>query len=142
MYGLSSLKESEKQIRKEKSMERLTTRHSGVAVIKDKSKMKEAMEKLARYEDLEDANLQAKDLVAVKVTVYLEIKDSEVYGGKGSVGYSEYSLRGNAVMLSIDSMEFANIAKHESTNLFGVPEECIRIISEEEYSENTDDDEE
>lgn len=32
-------------------MERLTVRHSGVAVIKDKSKIKEAMEKLARYEE-------------------------------------------------------------------------------------------
>lgn len=32
-------------------MERLTTRHSGVAVIKDKSKIKEAMERLARYEE-------------------------------------------------------------------------------------------
>lgn len=33
-------------------MERLTTRHNGVAVIKDKSKHKEAMERLARYEEL------------------------------------------------------------------------------------------
>ena len=32
-------------------MERLTTRHNGVAVIRDKSKHKEAMEKLARYEE-------------------------------------------------------------------------------------------
>lgn len=36
-------------------MERLTTRHNGVAVIRDKSKHKEAMEKLARYEDIEDS---------------------------------------------------------------------------------------
>lgn len=34
-------------------MERLTTRHCGVAVIKDKNKLKEAMEKLAAYEDAE-----------------------------------------------------------------------------------------
>lgn len=32
-------------------MERLTIRHSGVAVIKDKSKIKEAMEQLALYEE-------------------------------------------------------------------------------------------
>ena len=36
---------------KEENMERLTTRHNGVAVIKDKSKHKEAMEKLAYYEE-------------------------------------------------------------------------------------------
>lgn len=33
------------------SMERLTTRHNGVAVIKDKSKHKEAMEKIKRWDD-------------------------------------------------------------------------------------------
>ena len=41
-------------------MERLTIRHSGVAVIKDKSKLKEAMEKLARYEELEEQGLLLK----------------------------------------------------------------------------------
>lgn len=35
-------------------MERLTTRHKGVAVIKEKSRHKEAMEKLARYEEMEE----------------------------------------------------------------------------------------
>jgi hypothetical protein len=33
-------------------MERYTTRHHGVAVIKDKDKLKEAMQRLAEYEDL------------------------------------------------------------------------------------------
>lgn len=32
-------------------MERLTTRHSGVAVIKDKTKLKIAMERLAKIEE-------------------------------------------------------------------------------------------
>jgi hypothetical protein len=43
-----------KKLSKRYKMERLTTRHNGVAVIKDKSKHKEAMEKLAHYEDLEE----------------------------------------------------------------------------------------
>lgn len=34
---------------------RYTERHGGVAVIKDKSKHKEAMEKLAKLEDAEEA---------------------------------------------------------------------------------------
>ena len=46
-------------------MERLTTRHSGVAVIKDKSKLKDAMEKLAHYEDLEEQGLILKKADAV-----------------------------------------------------------------------------
>lgn len=41
-------------------MERLTTRHCGVAVIKDKTKLKEAMEKLATYEDAEEQKSQCK----------------------------------------------------------------------------------
>lgn len=41
-------------------MERLTTRHCGVAVIKNKSKLKEAMEKLAAYEDAEDKKVRCK----------------------------------------------------------------------------------
>ena len=33
---------------------RLTERHCGVAVIKDKTKLPQAMEKLAKYEDAEE----------------------------------------------------------------------------------------
>lgn len=39
-------------------MERLTERHCGVAVIKNKSKLKEAMEKLAEYEEAEDQKVR------------------------------------------------------------------------------------
>ena len=38
-------------------MERLTEYHCGVAVIKDKKKLKDAMQKLANYEDLEEQGL-------------------------------------------------------------------------------------
>ena len=41
-------------------MERLTTRHNGVAVIRDKSKLKEAMGKLAGYEEAEEQGLLLK----------------------------------------------------------------------------------
>lgn len=56
-------------------MERLTTRHNGVAVIKDKSKHKEAMEKLARYEELEE--LQEGILVVLNKDGVAELYDSE-----------------------------------------------------------------
>ena len=39
-------------------MERLTERHCGVAVVKDKSKLKEAMEKLAAYEEAGEKNIK------------------------------------------------------------------------------------
>ena len=44
-------------------MGRLTERHCGVAVIKDKSKMKEAMEKLAAYEEAEERRINPGDTV-------------------------------------------------------------------------------
>lgn len=53
-------------------MERLTTRHNGVAVIKDKSKHKEAMEKLAYYEELAEQGLLLK-LPLAKEDTFWEI---------------------------------------------------------------------
>lgn len=41
---------------------RYTEYHAGKAVIKDKNKLSEAMEKLARYEDAEDAVKELEDL--------------------------------------------------------------------------------
>lgn len=41
-------------------MERLTEYHCGVAVIKDKNRLKDAMQKLANYEDLEEQGLLHK----------------------------------------------------------------------------------
>lgn len=42
---------------------RLTEYHCGVAVIKDKSKLKQAMEKLAKYEDEEESIRRRVDVV-------------------------------------------------------------------------------
>ena len=39
---------------------RYTEYHAGKAVIKDKNKLSEAMDKLARYEDAEDTNVPGK----------------------------------------------------------------------------------
>ena len=39
---------------------RYTKYHAGKAVIKDKNKLSEAMEKLARYEDAEDTNVLSR----------------------------------------------------------------------------------
>ena len=54
---ITRLKEEQERV---KRLERLTTRHNGVAVIKDKTKHTEAMEKLARYEELEEQGLLLK----------------------------------------------------------------------------------
>ena len=43
-------------------MERLTEYHGGIAVIRDKSKHREAMEVLAKYEDAEERKRKAETL--------------------------------------------------------------------------------
>ena len=48
---------------------RYTERHCGVAVIKDKSLLPQAMEKLARYEDEEE--LDMKDLQRLGIEEYI-----------------------------------------------------------------------
>lgn len=56
-------------------LERLTIRYDGVAVIKNKNMVKEAMEKLARYEELEEQGLLLKLPVAVGQGIYEIIED-------------------------------------------------------------------
>ena len=43
-------------------MERLTERHGGIAVIRDKNRHKEAMEVLAKYEDANERKRKAETL--------------------------------------------------------------------------------
>lgn len=121
-------------------MERLTTRHNGVAVIRDKSKHKEAMEKLAKYEELEEVQAVG-NLVSVKLSVFFEIKDAEIYGGTGSVGYAECSIAGGSKMMKCNLKEFMQVYLEDMAKALGVSESCVRNISEEEYKLNTEDEE-
>lgn len=50
-------------------MSRLTEYHCGVAVIKSKELLKEAMKKLAKYEDLEDIKEEQEKDISLKVMV-------------------------------------------------------------------------
>ena len=57
-------------------MERYTEYHNGIAVIRDKSKLKEAMQKLARYEELEEQGLLLKLPCKVGDKAYHVIEDN------------------------------------------------------------------
>ena len=60
-------------------MERLTERHAGVAVIKDKSKQKDAMEALARYEE---TGLTPEEIMDGKMlTGWIPVKERLPIGG-------------------------------------------------------------
>ena len=58
-------------------MERLTEYHCGVAVIKDKNKLKDAMQKLANYEDIEEQGLLLKLPCRVGDTIYVSDRDGQ-----------------------------------------------------------------
>lgn len=95
-------------------MERLTEYHGGKAVIKNKSKLGQAMEKLAKYEDIEEQKRKAEELKPEIIRSHMnekekvtsaEIVSHEVYGktyyaikykevGKDyyTVGYGSYKL--------------------------------------------------
>ena len=66
-------------------MERLTERHCGVAVIKDKRRLAEAMEKLAAYEEAEEQHINPGDTVYIVLTKDKEVMSrnvSKVVSGK------------------------------------------------------------
>jgi len=78
---------------------------------------------------------------SVTLGVYFEVKDSELYGGEGSIGYANTN-----VELKVSSLESANIRNYVAEQRKGVAEMChvdiekVRIISKTEYEEKTDED--
>lgn len=79
--------------------------------------------------------------IRATVSLFFEIKGADIFGGAESVGYSESKIDLSAVCLSrFDLEEYAREQIKGFAELCKVPEENIRIISRQEYEENTDDD--
>lgn len=77
--------------------------------------------------------------ISVTVRVFYEIRDSEMYGGIGSIGYMCTSVDGDLKMLNNDFEEYVLNQKKYVASGMGVSEECVRVITQEEYEINTDD---
>lgn len=81
------------------------------------------------------------DKVNVTLSLFFEIKDAEIYGGYGTIGYSESKIDFTSEKhLSINIEEYAKKQISGFSNLFNVPIENIRIIPRNEYESNTDND--
>lgn len=86
--------------------------------------------------------------INIKLTLYFEIKNSQVYGGMGSIGYSEIGVEFSQINYEKDNLfnkkeimeRYISVQTKNTAELLGVPAECVRLISKEEYEENTDDD--
>lgn len=79
--------------------------------------------------------------IHVTVSLFFKIKDANVFGGTGEVGYSELKIDFNTENLSGFSLQkYAQGQIEEFAELLKVPEKNIEIISRQEYEDNTDDD--
>ena len=80
--------------------------------------------------------------VNMTLSLYFEISDSEMYGGKDCVGYACTNLdleTSDLSNINIEELVKSNIEAY--SKLCNVPTENIKIISRHEYEENTEDDE-
>ncbi|MBQ5320310.1 MAG: hypothetical protein J6K17_14565 [Oscillospiraceae bacterium] len=75
--------------------------------------------------------------IKVSLTFYFEVKNAEIYGGEGSIGYCSQSMDvGN-----IDGISDKHISDFAEgmANFMGVSIDDVRFITEAEYEENTED---
>lgn len=80
----------------------------------------------------------------IMTSIYFEIKDSEMFGGEGSVGYTEQSVGFTVTeekprIFKESAYDYVKKAIANMAKSLGVSEACIRTISKEEYEENTED---
>lgn len=77
--------------------------------------------------------------INVTITLYLEVKDVALFGGMGKVGYASSNFDFKTDDLStIDIETVGKCTIQEYAEFLKTPEENIRIISREEYEENTE----
>lgn len=89
------------------------------------------------------------NLIDISVSLYFEVKDAEIYGGKGEKGYTMTQFRNCGVNFIPATEEgaarFIDECRASTAKLLGVPVECVKAIPSEEYeaaTEGPDDDEE
>ena len=88
---------------------------------------------------MQNANI---GLVDITLTCHFEVKDAEVFGGAGSVGYTSVALKHakaadqlvGIINNSVQCEGFLYAQRKSTADLLGVPVECVRAIT---YDENT-----
>lgn len=80
--------------------------------------------------------------LGVTLEIFFEVSNSKLFGGEGSVGYSSWKITGNGALLSAKYEELVSHVKADYAKLFKVPEECLKVISREEFDLNTEEEDE
>ena len=76
----------------------------------------------------------------ITIGLYFEIRDSEMYGGKGTVGYAS-----TMIECSVENITSEKINNYVDSQIEGVasmctvPAENVKLIPRTEYEENTED---
>ena len=75
-------------------------------------------------------------LVHVDITLFFKIKDSAIYGGLGSIGYTEAHFGGVGRIDKVNDVFIERQLKLQA-DFHQVPFENVSLISKEEYEPNT-----
>lgn len=79
------------------------------------------------------------DNTLLSLGIYFEVKDAEIYGGEGTVGYAatikDVSVKG---LQEANFTQFANSQTEGMAQFCKVPLDKVRVISRQEYEENTE----
>lgn len=78
-------------------------------------------------------------LIYVSITLHFEVTDSEMFGGKGSVGYTSTNFGGIENLEKIDEL-FVDSQIQSVAKMLKVSPENVKLISKEKYDYETQDD--
>ena len=76
-------------------------------------------------------------LCFVTITLHFELRNSEMYGGSGSVGYSAFSFQGVSHPEQADD-SFVEAQRRITANLLNVPVEDVTVITKDAYDAATE----
>lgn len=102
--------------------------------IKENTALKNSQEEGALMENLK-----------ICTTIFFEIKDAEIYGGVGTVGYAAMSFThiikdSNSHIFKTSEYEYIRSCIKNMAGRLNIPEKNVKTISKEEYENNTEDD--
>lgn len=80
-------------------------------------------------------------LIYVSISLHFEVSNSEMYGGKDSIGYAALNFGGVGNLEKVDD-DFINKQIENIANTLHVSKEDIKLISKEEYDFETEEDDE
>lgn len=80
-------------------------------------------------------------LIYVTISLHFEVSNSEMFGGKGSIGYTATNFGG---VKNLEAVDEILIDEHIGSvaGMLNVTKEEIKLISKEEYDLETEDDSE